>query len=160
MTGAPRRIAASVLDRLLDPGGGIAAGAEGGQSLKELRESVRRDLEGLLNTHQRCRSWPADLTELDRSLLAYGLPDFTGTGLATRERQDAWRRSLEALIRRFEPRFRSVRIEGLDNADPLDRTLRFRIIAVINVDPAPDPIVYDSVLDPSTRNFNVTGDDG
>ena len=43
----------------------------------------------------------------------------------------------------------------LDNIDPEDRTLRFRIEALMYADPAPEPIVLDSVLEPVSRNFSV-----
>ncbi len=38
----------------------------------------------------------------------------------------------------------------------LDRTLRFRIDALMYADPAPEPIVFDSVLDPASRQVAVT----
>jgi type VI secretion system protein ImpF len=142
----------SVLDRLLAP---VGSGPPRPAGLAELRASVHRDLEALLNTRRRCRSWPAELGELDSSLLAYGVPDFTGTDLVTTAAQDAYCRVLERTIRRFEPRFVTVKVERLANLDALDSTLRFRISALMYAEPAPEPLVLDSALDPATRSIAV-----
>ncbi len=149
----------SVLDRLLDddPDSSRDPPKARGQALSELRHAVGRDLEALLNTRQRCKSAPADLKELGRSLVEYGIPDLTGTNLATPERRDEFRAAIEDVIRRFEPRFVHVQVIMLDNAEPADRTLRFRIEALIHADPDPESLVYDSFLEPVTRNFSVSG---
>lgn len=147
----------SVLDRLLDdaPDRSVDPPVSRGQALTELRRAVGRDLENLLNTRQRCKSPPSDLKELDRSLVNYGIPDFTGADMATVEKRNVFRAHVERLIRRLEPRFVEVAVRMLDNIDPADRTLRFRIEALMYADPAPEPIVLDSVLEPVSRSFSV-----
>jgi len=152
-----RPLLGSVLDRLLDPGPEREASRR--ESLAALRASVRRDLEALLNTRRRCLDWPADAAELNTSLLAFGVPDFTGTDLATVAAQDAYCRMIERTIRRFEPRLLSVEVARVANADPLDPTLRFRISALMHAEPAPEPLVLDSSLDPATRSLFVRGSD-
>ncbi len=148
----------SVLDRLLDddPDSQRDPPKARGQQLGELRRAVGRDLEALLNTRQRCRSAPSDLKQLDHSLINYGIPDLTAANLATAERRDDFRATIEEAIRRHEPRFVTVSVILLENAEPGDRTLRFRIEALIRADPAPEPLIYDSYLEPVTRNFSVT----
>jgi type VI secretion system protein ImpF len=143
----------SVLDRLLATGRPPEAQARD-HSLKELRENVRRDLERLLNTRRTSLTWPAELAELEDSLLSYGLADFTGTDLATAEAQDAYCRTLERTIRRFEPRFISVQVERVANTDPVDPMLRFRISALLHAEPEPEPLILDSAMDPATRNIS------
>ena len=152
----------SVLDRLLDeePQRRQDAPLGGRQALMALRRAVGRDLENLLNTRLRCRSSPPDLEELDLSLVNYGVPDFTGANLATSERRSAFRSTVEQVIRRYEPRFTAVSVTLLDNTERLDRTLRFRIEALMRADPEPEPVVYDSVVDPVSRNVTVKGADG
>lgn len=149
----------SVLDRLLDddPDVNREAPKSRSQLLRELKESVRRDLENLLNTRWRCASWPSDLKQLEHSLVNYGIPDFTGANLGVAQNREGFRRIIENVIRRFEPRFKSVRVELLNNAEPLDRTLRFRIDALLHVEPAPEPVAFDSSLEPTTANFEVKG---
>ena len=73
----------SVLDRLLDfePEVNREAPRSRNQVLRELKQSVRRDLENLLNTKTRCVPCPPHLEELKQSLLNYGIPDFTSASL-------------------------------------------------------------------------------
>jgi type VI secretion system protein ImpF len=152
----------SLLDRLLDdePDVSREAPRRRQQVLREMKESVRRDLQDLLNTRARCRPWPANLKELERSLLSYGLPDFIGANLSLARAREELPRLLETIIRQHEPRFKTVKVQLMDSAEPLDRTLRFRIDALLNVEPAPEPVIFDSVLRAVTGTFEVRGEDG
>jgi type VI secretion system protein ImpF len=149
----------SVLDRLLDdnPGGPPEVQPERHQVLRDLKDAVRRDLEDLLNTRSCCRPPPPDLPELQDSLLTYGLPDFTGVNVGSSKSREELRALLEAIIRRHEPRFRSVKVELPEGGEPLDRTMRFRIDALLNVQPRPEPVVFDSLLKSATGTFEVQG---
>lgn len=149
----------SVLDRLLDdePGVSREAPRSRGQVLRALKLSVRRDLENLLNTRSRCHSWPLEMTELKRSLVNYGVPDITGASFGTPEDREDFCRTLEQVIRRHETRFRSVTVTLLENTESLDRILRFRIDALLEVEPAPEPVVFDSSLRLADADFEVRG---
>ena len=147
----------SLLDRLIDHEPQASRDAPKGQTqiLAELKQSVRRDLENLLNTRQRCLELPEDLAELGRSLVNYGIPDFTGSGMgAAKGPQDICRLLKEAIVR-YEPRFKRVNVQLLDNAESLDRTLRFRIDTVLRVEPVSERVVFDSTLQPGTGTFEV-----
>jgi type VI secretion system protein ImpF len=150
---------ASVLDRLLndEPDVQREAPKSRNQVLRDLKQSVRRDLENLLNTRRRCVSWPENLTELERSLVSYGIPDVTGASLGSERSRVDFCRAIEGVIKAFEPRFKTVKVRPVQNADALDRTLRFRIDALLIADPAPEPVVFDSSLEPGTGNFDVKG---
>jgi type VI secretion system protein ImpF len=62
---------------------------------------------------------------------------------------------IEDIIRRSEPRLLRVAVELLSNPDSGDRTLRFRIDALMKADPAPEPVVFDSTLEPTTGTFAI-----
>ena len=147
----------SVLDRLLDdePSNRRESPKSRHQVLRELKLSVQRDLQNLLNTRWRCESWPVDLDELDVSLVSYGIPDFTGVQMSASSERERLRLIVEQSIRKFEPRFKSVRITLVDNKDDVDRTLRFRIDAMLYAEPAPEPVIFDSQLEPATGAFAV-----
>jgi type VI secretion system protein ImpF len=149
----------SVLDRLLeDSGASVQVGARGRtQQLLQLRNSVRRDLEALLNSHRFCRSLPADAGQLERSLLQYGAPDFFAVNAGSGGAREEFRRALEESIRRFEPRFKHVTVKLIDDGISTDRTLRFHIDALMYADPAPDAVSFDSLLDPASHSFSVVG---
>jgi type VI secretion system protein ImpF len=144
---------ASVLDRLIDPASDDVIGHS--QLLRELKLSVRRDLENLLNTRWRCKIWPPDLGELEKSLVNYGIPDFTGANLGVRANREEFRKIIERTIRRCEPRFKRVTVALTDKTEPDDRMLRFRIDALLHADPAPEPVVFESTLLPATAHFEV-----
>ena len=149
----------SVLDRLIDydPTASRESPTSRNQLLRDLKQNLRRDLENLLNTRRRCQSWPKNLDELERSLVNYGVPDMTGATLGLATGREQFREACEKALRLFEPRFTKVAVEMLKNPDLLDRTLRFRINAMLHAEPAPEPIVFDSALQPVTGNVTVKG---
>lgn len=122
-----------------------------------MKQNLRRDLENLLNTRRRCKSWPANFDELELSLVNYGIPDMAAAALGSATGREQFRENCETLLRLFEPRFTKVAVEMLGNVEPLDRTLRFRINALLHAEPAPEPIVFDSALQPATGNVAVKG---
>jgi len=152
-------LVSSVLDRLLDdePSKTLETPKSRTQVLRELKQSVRRDLENLLNTRGRSTSWPEHFQEIELSLLSYGIPDITGADLASAQRREEFRRVLERVIRHFEPRLTKVSIKLLEQGQPLDRTLRFRIEGVLNVEPVPEPVAFNSAVEPATGNVEVKG---
>ena len=121
--------------------------------VRRFRESVRMDLQNLLNTRERSVSWSKDLTELNSSVLNYGVRDVTGANLSSGGDRDRFLKELANTVRRNDSRFRSVEIHSLDNADPLDRTLRFRIEARISVEAGTDSTTFDFQLEPVSRHF-------
>ncbi len=151
----------SLLDRLLDddpdsPGKPDTCV----QSLEGLQEAVKRDLEHLLNTRRRCESRPQEwkdekLNDLKKSLVNYGLPDFLAMNLASDEGRAAFLRIVEDTIRVSESRLDRIKVSLLANTEPLDRTMRFRIEALLQAEPAPEAIAFDSVLEPVTCNFTL-----
>ena len=75
----------SVLDRLIDDDPQVRHEAQRNrnQLLRDLKLAVRRDLENLLNTRVCCATWPRELTELQQSLVNYGIPDLSGASLGS-----------------------------------------------------------------------------
>ncbi len=152
-----KKLRPSILDRLLDndPDNNMEKDLEQHQQLKELRNSVRRDLVNLLNTRFRMLEPDDEFNELKKSLLNYGLPDLATINIVDKAKQKKFIDDLELLLIEFEPRFKSVKVNYMLNTDSLDRTLRFRIDATLYADPSPEVVVFDSILEPVTRTVNV-----
>lgn len=150
----PPRLA--LFDRLLQ-GDSIETDRNGDRAMRELRESVRRDLEILFNTRPAHLSIDREFEELQKSLLSFGLPALQNLSLATTAQQNQFRVRLEALVRRFEPRLRDLVVEVLSSANSLDRTLRFRIHAVLQADAASEAIVFDTMIDPASSGLTIIG---
>lgn len=108
-----------------------------------------------MNTRYRMSGPPEELTQLELSLLNYGLPDLATVNITNIDKKKLFTRQLEKILRDFEPRFKSVKVNHIDNKDSIDRTLRFRIDATLYADPAPEVIIFDSMLDPVSRTVNV-----
>lgn len=154
-----RPLIPSVLDRLIDgePGQRRETSPGRTQVLQQMKQSVGRDLQHLLNTRCRATGWPAGLRELARSLVAYGIPDCVGINTGSREQQEQLRQMIRDAVETFEPRLSGVRVTIADTDDPADRTLRFRIDGMLRVDPDPEPVTYDSRLDATHGDFFVQG---
>jgi type VI secretion system protein ImpF len=152
-----RPLASSILDRLMDeePGNRKEQPRSVGQQLRELKSGLRRDLESLLNTRWRCRVWPPELDQLDVSLVNYGIPDFTGVNMSVPAERENLRIVIQRAIARFEPRLKNVVVTVMPNADPFDRVLRFRINGIMRAEPAPEPVTFDSELEPSTTAIEI-----
>lgn len=152
-----KKLRASILDRLFDndPNNSIEIDSDQHQKLKELRNSVRRDLENLLNTRFRMIEPADELLEVKNSLLNYGLPDLATVNISDKVKRKAFIDHLESILIKFEPRFKSVKVNYMENSDTLDRTLRFRIDATLYADPSPEVVIFDSILEPVSRTVNV-----
>ncbi|MGE0480573.1 MAG: type VI secretion system baseplate subunit TssE [Phycisphaerae bacterium] len=142
-----------LLDRLIGAGGGGVPTGSAAQA-RLWRDAVRRDLENLLNTRLRFLSPPAELVELERSLVNYGVPDFAGASFADPRQQAELERLLEKTIRHFEPRLHRLRVQ-VQRARGEERVLRFRIDAAMQIGDQFEPAVFESRLDARTSTFYV-----
>jgi type VI secretion system protein ImpF len=151
-----RPLLPSVLDRLLDDAPDVQreAPASTHQYLRDLRDSVRRDLENLLNTRKRLLAWPPK-SEGERSVLAYGVPDLTGRNFSSKQRRADFLRSVEEVLRRFEPRFKRVKVTAIESEEALERTLHFRIDALLHAEPVPEQVAFDSTMEPVSRTVHI-----
>ena len=143
-----QQLVPSLMDRLL-------SGRRGKKTLRDVRQFVATDLEDLLNTRCRCGVLPEQLEELKVSMVNYGLPDFSGIKVGNAKARVELRRLLEDTINRYESRLTSVRVMIVENKNSSSRRLHFRIEATLNAQPVPEPVVFDSSLEPSTATFEV-----
>lgn len=146
-----------LLDRLIDdnPSELQDAPMSTSEALEALRRSVRRDLEALLNARRRWRSWSPSLRELQSSAVGYGMPDLSSGAMADPKRREEFRAEVENTIRRFEPRLARVRVSLVGELSPLDATLRLRIDGLLHADPAPEPVAFDTVVEPGISEVKI-----
>lgn len=148
-----KKLLSPLLDRLLDDSDTVK---QGYQIIRQLRESVRRDLEMLFNSRIRCLSVPPGCTEISKSLPNFGLPDLSTINLAAQQQRKQFCRDVERAIQVQEPRIRSVKVRTQDRIDPENPQITFRIEAVLHANPAPEIIVFDSALDLITQSVDVS----
>ena len=148
----------SLLDRLIDEDLKRSGDAHltRSQSVRKLRDAVRRDLEWLLNTRQPIVA-AADGSELQASLYMYGLPDITSMSVAnTRDRQRLTQ-AIQAAIIKFEPRIANPRVNLVTAGDEKLPALRFAIEGMLRLDPDPEHVSFDAVLELSSGEYKVQG---
>lgn len=127
-------------------------------NVRELKKSISRDIEVLLNTRRELlEGAPTEYTEINNSLLMFGLPDFTSYSLLNPEHRKVMRRSVEEALTKFEPRLKSVRVT-LEPPSKFDVAIHFRIEALLRLDPAPEPVRFDAALQLGTSSYSVRGE--
>jgi type VI secretion system protein ImpF len=150
------RITPSLLDRLidLDPRSTNEAPKSRLSGLADLKHSVRRDVEWLLNSRRGLAKIDENMEELNLSLAAYGLPDFTTLSIKNPDERDILTEAIESALEYFEPRLIAVKVT-LEPFSDNDKQLTFRIEASLNVEPSPEPVVFDTVLQAGSGEFQV-----
>jgi type VI secretion system protein ImpF len=158
---AEHTVTQSVLDRLIDrdPGTESEPPLTRAQSVRQLRASVRRDLEWLLNTRRNPEAAGQEFEELERSLYNYGLPDISSLQWNSPKDRSRLVHMLEAAVELFEPRLERVRVTALDPpGGGRIQVLRFQVEGLLKMDPSPEHIVFDTVLQLTTGQYQVKGD--
>ena len=155
--GLESAVTLSVFDRLVDyePRNSKEAAPTRSQSVRLLKEAVRRDLEWLLNTRLIAVLPGAGLREVNRSVYVYGLPDFSAYSLSNPDDQNRLIRHLQKAIKMFEPRLARVRVVPVDVGGANTRVLRFRIDALLLMAPAPEHISFDTTLQLTSGEYEV-----
>ncbi|HKD92271.1 MAG TPA: type VI secretion system baseplate subunit TssE [Terriglobales bacterium] len=150
-------VTVSVLDRLIDREPSASAEPPLGHAAAErlLRASVKRDLEWLLNTRRIAVPPSENMTELNRSVYCYGLPDFTAYGVRSGGDRAMLLSSLAQAIRLYEPRLTDVRVVPAEEDNGSVHRLHFRIEAMLKMDPAPEPISFDTVLELNSGGYQI-----
>jgi type VI secretion system protein ImpF len=151
----------SILDRLLDSEPKVRSEAmlTSAQSLRIMKAAVRRDLEWLMNTRRTIQNVPEHCVEVRKSVFHYGLPDTTAMGLFSGDDQNVLLQAIETTISNFEPRLLRPRIV-LKPVTSSNRIVHFVIEGTLWVDPAPEQIVFDTVLELSNGSYQIQGDPG
>lgn len=125
-------------------------------SVEEVKDSVAKDMEALLNS--RC-AFSVDIfdrfPETLRSMCSYGMNDFVGLSLANPADRNDICRSLEHTIATHERRLEQVRV-ALESETGVVNRLKFAIHALLRVYPSTEPVFFDALLQPSTLQYSVT----
>jgi type VI secretion system protein ImpF len=131
-----------------------ASNAQRREAINRYKDSVKRDLEWLLNTRQVVDDRLPFYPEVSRSVYAYGLPDITSINVGAIHDQNELLRRMERCIEFFDQRLTKTEIM-LEPMVGLNRVLRFSISGIVLMDPAPEEIVIDTILDPTSGEYEV-----
>lgn len=146
----------SLLDKLLGTGAGGGNGTTPRYSVEQVKDSVARDIEMLLNAHQTFS--PDELQGLPlaaRSLLTLGLVDISSLCMANdRDRRritDAIREGLMA----HDKRLSNVEV-GVRELNGSANSLTFTIRAQLLLRPNTERVIFDAVLQPGSKRYDVS----
>jgi type VI secretion system protein ImpF len=149
--------APGLLDRLMGEQARAGKGAVLPRlTIDQLKDSVARDLEALLNT--RVAIAPEqfdDYPHARASILNYGLADFAGMCLTSSEDREAICASLKNTIETHEPRLIDVSATLEPEGGSVNR-LTFVITARLRVHPAAEPVNFNAVLQPSSLRYSIS----
>ncbi|MGH8853274.1 MAG: type VI secretion system baseplate subunit TssE [Telluria sp.] len=146
-----------LFDRLLGvPNRGPGNSAAQRLTIDELKDTVARDLEALLNTRSSIEEGALDAyPECGASMVTYGLCDFADRCLSSPTDRAAICASIEATIGCHEPRLGKVRAR-LDVGGGSVNRLNFSITAVLVAGVSQEPVNFDAVLTPSTLQYSIS----
>jgi type VI secretion system protein ImpF len=149
----------SVLDRLIDhePKNRAEVPQTRAQSLRELKVALKRDLEWLLNTRKTIEPSPDSARETNRSVYHYGFADISSKSVLSARDQSDLVREMESAIAIFESRLKRARVR-MEQTTGNYRTLKFVIEGLLCMDPTPEPVRFDTVLELGKGEYEIKGD--
>ncbi len=147
---------ASLLDRLIDLEPELTREPVQNRvpSFTQVRKAVMRDLENLLNARRTIQQVPEADIHLESSLFTYGLRDFTSLNPRSPSVRIRIRQEIERTISLFEPRLKNLTVR-FDVPGESERTLRFRVTALLVVTPLTEPVAFDTYLDINRGEFFI-----
>jgi len=148
---------ASLLDRLIDTDPSESQESVQHRLLNagQVKASVARDLENLMNSRRMITAIPEGMRHLADSVVTYGLKDFTARNTASMDAIQAIRKDVERATALFEPRLKNVKVT-VDAGNHKEHNLNFRISAILVVDPIREPVTFDTHFDAIQRKYVVT----
>jgi len=124
-------------------------------SVAQAKETIVRDLENLLNTRQQILLPRPEYRQLHDSMYVYGLRDFSLENPQSPFVKQRLRQEIERVIARFEPRLKNVAVQ-IESAGKAERNLRFRITALLVVEPVTEPVIFDTYYDSSRGEYRIS----
>jgi len=124
-------------------------------SQEQLKESVARDLEALLNTRAALpqkilQAYP----ECARSILNFGLADFAGLSHSSSEDRQCICSSIRQAVERYEPRLCNVQVTLAVRAGAVNR-IDIVIAGVLRAHGANETASFSAALQPSSLHYSI-----
>ncbi|MGD0909810.1 MAG: type VI secretion system baseplate subunit TssE [Candidatus Acidiferrales bacterium] len=124
------------------------------ESVDKYRQSLKRDLEWLLNTRQPVMPELDSYSAVSASALNYGFPDIRSFDGSAGKERNALTSALEKCIRVFEPRIHEPQVY-LVRSDHLNRSLMFHIEGQVSYEDMDEEVKFDTVLELISGEYEV-----
>ena len=150
-------IQAPLLDRLIDKEPGVSHEPVQYRllNISQIKGSVVRDLENLLNTRRQILPTSPQYGEVNKSLFIYGLRDFTAQNPKSVPVRQQLRHDVEKTILRFEPRLRNLTVQ-IETQAQNEQNFRFRITGLLVIEPISEPVTFDTYFDANRSEFTIS----
>jgi type VI secretion system protein ImpF len=128
----------------------------GHTSIDQLKDSVARDVESLLNS--RCgmpEGMLGGFAHCQQSLLSFGLKDFVSLSLANQGDRALICEDIRSALLVHEPRLQNPVVQVSSTAGPGQR-LHFAIQALLIAHEANEIVSFDAVLQPVSQRYQVS----
>lgn len=151
----------SLLDKLLGtPTMARGKGASPRMSVEQIKDSVARDIELLLNTHASFDPDQMDgLPHASRSLLTLGLPDISTMSLASDKDRQRLTNAIRRTLADHDRRLTQVEVRVRENT-AVGSGVGFSIKARLLLDLNAEPVTFDAVMQPGSNRYAVSKSDG
>ncbi len=123
------------------------------QSMRVYRESVKRDVELLLNARRPPMPYLAKYPKASGSVMNFGLPDMNAYGSSNAD-QNALMIAILQTIRNFEPRIQNVKVYMV-RQETVSRSLRFHVEGKLRFGTTIEDIQFDTVLELTRGEYEV-----
>ncbi|TFG87149.1 MAG: type VI secretion system baseplate subunit TssE [Gemmatimonadales bacterium] len=145
----------TVIDRLAGTGG--IRGGDLRIGVEDLKATVCRDIEWLLNTKRPLDMELGGFPEAVNSILNYGIPDFSQYSAASGADCGRLCQLIEQALRVFEPRLesRSIKVDYLQTDELTGLKAQFRIRGILHVDPVREPVSFDTNVAMDSGNIEI-----
>ena len=152
-----QNIQASVLDRLIDHEPDVSQESVRYRllNISQIKRSVIRDLENLLNTRRFILPLPSEFREVNNSLLSYGVGDFTSLDPRSPSVKQRLRNEIKQTISRFDQRLKNVTVH-IDTSPGDEKSIMFRITGMLVIDPISEPISFDTFFDINKGEYVIS----
>lgn len=154
----PDRLLPCLLDRLMDdePDKTLESRDRRAVSLRRYRQSVMGDLENLLNAHSHCDDDELnELPNVRRSVVNFGIPDFSGASITDASARDL-ERTLQQAIQAYEPRIipSTLRVRAMSSQSN-EFGMAFEIHGSLWAQPMPEQLFVRTEIDLETGQCQI-----
>lgn len=157
--GIERTVRQSIVDRLIDrePRQAADRPITKEESVRLLKSALMRDLDWLFNTRRVADPAPDSYPEVQHSVYHYGLPDISSLSGDSKEVRRFLVRRIEHAVQQFEPRLENVKVSLVEEEGEHGRSIHFLVDGMLRMDPNPEHIAFDTVLETIRGEFHVGG---
>jgi type VI secretion system protein ImpF len=142
----------SVLERLSERAEWPATHAA---SVRMLKESIRSDLEELLNTRRQLTHELEGYEGAQSSVINYGLEDLNSITPLSRVDAQELQRAVQRCVAEYEPRLRDVTVTVEGGGNVIHREIRLHIEATIRVRSSAEIVSFDTMLDLTSGMYSI-----